>query len=111
MPILNGFEAAKRIREFEKVHADRVEAPPVRKSRRLNGRVPIFAVSASLFERQRKEMIDYGVDGWILKPIDFKRLRLILKGITDPEQRKKDVYRPGCNWEDGGWLQERQEDA
>lgn len=99
MPILNGFDASKAIRSAEK------DFPPAeRKSTQLNGRIPIFAVSASLREKQRNELIGYGMDGWILKPIDFKRLRVILEAIMDPEKRENVVYKPGCSWEDGGWF-------
>ncbi|KAI0073479.1 hypothetical protein K474DRAFT_1603252 [Panus rudis PR-1116 ss-1] len=100
MPIINGYEATERIRALEQSH----KLPLQRHSQRLNGRLPIFAVSASLFEEHRDEMYKLGIDGWILKPIDFKRLRVILKGVTDLSQRERDVYRPGCNWESGGWL-------
>ena len=99
MPLLNGYEATERIRALEQDHGliDRV-------SHQLNGRIPIFAVSASLFETQREELYKLGMDGWILKPIDFKRLRVILRGVVDLSQREKDVYHPGQNWEIGGWL-------
>lgn len=109
MPLLNGFEAAKAIRVLEKDVLNDPTPPetPVRLSKKLNGRIPIFAVSASLFERQRDEMIADGIDGWILKPIEFKRLRDILKGILDPVQRASDLYSPTRNWESGGWLEER----
>lgn len=100
MPLLNGYEATERIRALE----EKVENPNPRASNLLNGRLPIFAVSASLFEEQREDMYNLGMDGWILKPIDFKRLRLILRGVTDVSQREKDVYKPGRNWELGGWL-------
>lgn len=100
MPLLNGYEATERIRALE---ADIPSTEP-RLSHKLNGRLPIFAVSASLFEEHREEMYKLGIDGWILKPIDFKRLRIILKGVTDLSQREKDVYKSGCNWEIGGWL-------
>ncbi|KAF9013357.1 hypothetical protein BDQ17DRAFT_1386916 [Cyathus striatus] len=71
MPILNGFEATRRIRDLEK---STVGSPPIKRlSHILNGRIPIFAVSASLFEHQRDELFEHGMDGWILKPIDFKR--------------------------------------
>ncbi|PSS37031.1 hypothetical protein PHLCEN_2v1070 [Hermanssonia centrifuga] len=100
MPLLNGYEATERIRGLEQ----KEKKPHTRLSHKLNGRIPIFAVSASLFEVQREEMYNLGIDGWILKPIDFKRLRVILKGVTDLAQRKKDVYQPGCSWEAGGWL-------
>ncbi|KAK0201599.1 hypothetical protein DFS33DRAFT_1385902 [Desarmillaria ectypa] len=102
MPILNGFEATEKIRAVE------AESPvsTLRLSHRLNGRIPMFAVSASLFEQQRDKLLKCGMDGWILKPIDFKRLGVILSGVTDVCQRQRDVYRPGCNWESGGWLRE-----
>ncbi|KAF9462987.1 Tco3, phytochrome related signal transduction histidine kinase, partial [Collybia nuda] len=103
MPILNGFEATQEIRKIEKVHRNHIPPVEQRLSYELNGRIPIFAVSASLLERQRDELIDYGMDGWILKPIDFRRLSAILKGVTDRTQREHDVYRPG-NWEIGGWF-------
>ncbi|KAJ7695709.1 phytochrome-like protein [Mycena rosella] len=100
MPILDGYEATERIRIVEK------STPPMdRLSNRLNnGHIPIFAVSASLRETRREELANYGIDGWILKPIDFKRLKVILKGVTDPAQRALDLYHPGCSWEAGGWL-------
>lgn len=109
MPVLNGFDAAKRIRELEdrEKSSSSSVVPSTRLSIRLNGRIPIFAVSASLQERQRTEMMEYGMDGWILKPVEFKRLRIILKGILDPTQREQDVYRVGCSWEAGGWLDDR----
>lgn len=100
MPILNGFESTEQIRSFEKKNS----LPLSRLSQELNGRIPVFAVSASLVESQRNELWDYGIDGWILKPINFKRLNEILKGVTNPVQREKDLYMSGCNWEDGGWL-------
>lgn len=100
MPLLNGYEATERIRALEEENKE----PPRRFSHLLNGRLPIFAVSASLREDQREDMFNLGIDGWILKPIDFKRLRIILKGVSDLSQREKDVYHSGCNWEMGGWL-------
>jgi len=105
MPILNGFEATQKIRELEKSEDSISTAPVRRPSHQINGRIPIFAVSASLAERQREELLDCGMDGWVLKPIDFHRLHAILQGVTDATQRKRDVYKAGCNWEVGGWLQ------
>ncbi|KAF8195506.1 hypothetical protein BJ912DRAFT_1021221 [Pholiota molesta] len=103
MPILNGFEATQKIRGFEKkLNAEIVRRP----SQVLNGRIPIFAVSASLLEQQRDKLANHGMDGWILKPIDFKRLSVILKGVIDSSQRQNDVYHPGCSWERGGWLKD-----
>ena len=104
MPILNGFEATQRIRNFEKQQA---AVPHQRRlSYELNRRIPIFAVSASLSEKQHAELLEHGMDGWILKPIDFKRLMTLLQGVIDPVQRQKDVYTLGYDWENGGWLRE-----
>ena len=112
MPIVNGFEATQRIRALETDSASLVGTHSNgRLSHKLNGRIPIFAVSASLMEQQREELKGYGMDGWILKPIDFKRLSSILKGITDPKQRKCDVYRLGGSWEVGGWFENRLEEG
>ncbi|KAI5830635.1 phytochrome-like protein [Schizophyllum commune Tattone D] len=105
MPILNGFEATERIREVEKKDAANGDPTSNRLvSFRLNGRIPIFAVSASLQEQQYEELKNYGLDGWILKPINFKRLSTIMHGIVDIHQRQSDLYRPGHIWENGGWL-------
>lgn len=101
MPLLNGYEATERVRDLEKGFE-----PPHRLSHKLNGRIPTFAVSASLLEEKRQEIVDFGIDGWILKPINFKRLRSILGGIMDPTQRQKDLYREGGSWELGGWLRQ-----
>ena len=106
MPILNGFDASKAIRFLEHTFP-----PGTRRSTQLHGRIPIFAVSASLQERQRHEMVGYGMDGWILKPIDFRRLRTILDVIMNPERRDKVEYRPGCNWEAGGWFERSETQA
>lgn len=105
MPILDGFEATKAIRDLEDNSPARTPEELARISLRLNGRIPIFAVSASLAEHQREAMAKLGLDGWILKPIDFKRLSTILRGITDMTERRACLYHPGCNWEAGGWLE------
>ncbi|KAJ7163265.1 hypothetical protein C8R46DRAFT_1177450 [Mycena filopes] len=95
MPILDGYAATKRIRALEKCTPS---PDSLRLSNCLNGgHIPIFA-------HRREEMMNYGIDGWILKPIDFKRLKVILTGVTDPAQRQLDIYHPGCSWEGGGWL-------
>jgi DNA-binding response OmpR family regulator len=101
MPILNGLEATQQIRYLEATKFAKTD----RLAHSLNGeRIPIFAVSASLVERQREELEQIGIDGWILKPIDFGRLYTILRGVTDPVQRKRDEYGVGGSWEIGGWL-------
>jgi DNA-binding response OmpR family regulator len=72
-----------------------------------NGRLPVFAVSASLVEREKDKYIDAGFDGWILKPVDFKRVNHLLKGIVDRETRNACVHEPG-KWEQGGWFKKKE---
>lgn len=66
-------------------------------------RIPIFAVSASLVEAQKAHYCQLGFDGWILKPVDFGRLALLLEGIRNASVRKDAQYVPG-KWERGGWF-------
>jgi light-regulated signal transduction histidine kinase (bacteriophytochrome)/CheY-like chemotaxis protein len=104
MPIVDGFTSTKMIRSFEKTSA---AAHCLSLRARPNGRIPIFAVSASLVEREREKYIEAGFDGWILKPIDFKRTEMLLKGIVDEEMRERCIYMPG-KWEQGGWFNGRE---
>ena len=79
MPIVDGFSATKMIRSYEKTNS----MGALSKRAALNGRMPIFAVSASLVEKELQRYKDTGFDGWFLKPIDFSRVNELLKGIVD----------------------------
>lgn len=102
MPIVDGFSSTKMIRSFEKTKS----ASCLSDRAYMNGRIPIFAVSASLVEREKDKYIASGFDGWILKPVDFKRVNQLLKGIVDDEARNECLYSPG-RWEQGGWFEGR----
>ncbi|ORY73094.1 hypothetical protein BCR35DRAFT_281817 [Leucosporidium creatinivorum] len=102
MPIKDGFETTEAIRAMEA--ASPLPHAQLRPSTILNGRIPIIAVSASLPEKERPRLVESGFDGWSLKPVDFKRLRNLMRGAVDIARRKTDVYRPGF-WEQGGWLE------
>lgn len=99
MPIVDGLASTKMIRAFEQ-SGERSEPSTLGNKRR---RVPIIAVSASLVEREKTTYVDAGFDGWILKPIDFKRLETLLRGIIDDDVRAEALYVPG-EWERGGWF-------
>jgi CheY-like chemotaxis protein len=99
MPIVDGMDATKMIREFEQSSPEYTisdKAKPL-------GRVPIFAVSASLVERDTQKYIDTGFDGYIMKPIDFRRVNAVFSGLQADSQREALTYAPG-NWENGGWF-------
>jgi CheY-like chemotaxis protein len=102
MPIVDGLTSTKMIRAFEK--SDKCTG--LSAMAKFQGRVPIFAVSASLVERELSTYINAGFDGWILKPIDFKRLHTLLAGISDDDTRNACLYVQG-EWERGGWFQSR----
>lgn len=102
MPIVDGLTSTKMIRAFEK--SEKCQALSSLASHL--GRIPIFAVSASLVEKEGPTYVNAGFDGWILKPIDIKRLHTLLDGISDDEIRKSCLYVPG-EWERGGWFQGR----
>jgi len=99
MPIVDGHSSTKMIRSFEKTHPGGC----LSQRAQCNRRIPIFAVSASLVEKDRQKYINIGFDGWILKPVDFKRVDQLLKGIVDDDIRNNCLYEPG-KWEQGGWF-------
>ena len=105
MPIVDGLTSAKLIRSFEKTHPGQLS-----RCASLNGRIPIIAVSASLIEKDRQIYIDGGFDGWILKPVDFQRLSVLLHAIVEEETRSRCLYQPG-EWERGGWFRKRSTDV
>jgi CheY-like chemotaxis protein len=74
------------------------------KARKGNKRAPIFAVSASLLEKEKDKYTDAGFDGWVMKPINFARLNVLFSGLCDPEARREATYKPG-EWENGGWFE------
>lgn len=98
MPIVDGIAATKVIREIE---SKRSESSTTDENN-LISRIPIFAVSASLVERDEFSYIETGFDGWIMKPIHFSRLETILDGVHDLEARKGPSG--DRDWEKGGWF-------
>ncbi|KHO01665.1 ATPase-like, ATP-binding domain protein [Metarhizium album ARSEF 1941] len=99
MPIVDGLTSTKVIRSTEQSSEHKGRSAMAGSNRRI----PIFAVSASLVEENKQVYVDAGFDGWILKPIDFKRLGTLLAGIHASETRRACLYLPG-EWERGGWF-------
>lgn len=91
------------IRQFE-----RESEVPLSDKVSKNGRVPVFAVSASLLEKDAQMYIGAGFDGWIMKPINFNRLGVLFDGIQNQEVRNAATYKPG-HWELGGWFRRHAE--
>ena len=66
MPRMDGYEATRRIRALE----DRAKA-----------NIPIYAMTANVFEEDRQKALDAGLNGHIAKPIDIAALMAVLKGV------------------------------
>jgi len=108
MPLIDGIEATRLIRALEENNTtSSPEGSPRLESQTTlpRKRIPIIAVSASLAEHRINEYISAGFDAWILKPIDFKRLEIILASIDDAELRKGIMHGIDA-WEKGGWFNE-----
>ena len=65
MPVMDGYEATQKIRAL----SDKQKAS-----------VPIFAMTANVFEEDRKKAKDTGMDGFLSKPINLEELVQTLQG-------------------------------
>jgi len=67
MPVMDGMEAARRIRLGEAGEAER--------------RIPIFALTAHAMDGDREAFLEAGMDGYLSKPIRFATLRATLENV------------------------------
>ncbi len=68
MPVMNGYEATRLIRQL--------------KDERL-ARIPILAMTANAFEEDKQEALHAGMDGHIAKPINIDKLLETLKNMLN----------------------------
>ncbi len=68
MPVMNGYEATKKIRELE--------------DKGLSS-IPILAMTANAFEEDKKEAMRCGMNGHIAKPINVSKLFDMLDKVLD----------------------------
>ncbi|MCQ2240715.1 response regulator [Treponema sp.] len=68
MPVMNGYEATKKIRSLE----DKKKAG-----------VPIIAMTANAFEEDKNQAIECGMDKFVSKPFDINDLLVKLKEMMD----------------------------
>ena len=66
MPRMDGFEATRAIREKEKMRG---------------GHTPIVAITAYALEKDEKQCLAAGMDAYISKPMDFKKLFETIRGL------------------------------
>ena len=63
MPLMNGYDAAKAIRALDREDAKKV---------------PIIAMTADAFEEARKHALESGMNDYITKPLDMKKVKELL---------------------------------
>ena len=68
MPVMNGYEAAKRIRSLDRADA---------------GVIPIIAMTANAFTEDRMRAKEAGMDEHIAKPVDAKLLVKVIHKLVD----------------------------
>lgn len=70
MPVMDGFEAARRIRED--------------KSGAFDPNIPVYALTAHTMPRYREKATQHFMNGYITKPVDFYKLSTLISGIGEP---------------------------
>ena len=68
MPNMDGYEATEQIRKLE----DRDKA-----------NLPIIAMTANAFEEDWKLAIQYGMNGYITKPIEIEKVEKIMRAVLN----------------------------
>lgn len=74
MPVMDGLEATKRIRQMERNDMENV---------------PIIAMTANAFDEDMKKSIECGMNGHLAKPIDIQQLTETIKKIFIERQNEK----------------------
>ena len=68
MPVMNGFDATKRIREIEKATEGLRDIAPAR------SRVPVVALTAHALLEVRERCLESGMDDFLVKPYDEQQM-------------------------------------
>ncbi|OCK77846.1 hypothetical protein K432DRAFT_445052 [Lepidopterella palustris CBS 459.81] len=116
MPFVDGIRATTMIRAAEgrrslcqtqsqdqSADQSQIRPPPLSRAAQICGRTPIFAVSASLKIEAQSGLMEAGFDGWLVKPINFRRLNVVLAGALSRDKRKEGIYHEK-EFRLGGWF-------
>ena len=78
MPVLDGFSATERLREWEQ--------------REQRGRTPVVALTAHILAEHKERARQVGMDGHMSKPVEMSQLReLIAHWVVERERRQRDA--------------------
>jgi CheY-like chemotaxis protein len=94
MPEMDGYEATRRIREFEKTDPG--------SSKEMGGQVPIIAMTANVFREDIEKCLACGMNGHVGKPLNFDEvLRTLKKYLPKTTEQPGGADRPDGTAGDG----------
>ncbi|MCP4108003.1 MAG: response regulator [Desulfobacteraceae bacterium] len=77
MPVMDGLETSRRIREIEKSGDSELQIKPA---------VPIIALTASIMKEEQAKCLQAGMDEIVGKPVDFEKLFEIMEKSVSKDQ-------------------------
>jgi CheY-like chemotaxis protein len=80
MPVMDGVEATRVIREHEQKYGDHT---------------PIIALTAHALNEQREHLLGAGFDGYVSKPIDLSVLNGEMKQVLRLQRAAEETATPG----------------
>ncbi len=86
MPEMDGYEATRRIRDWEKAQSSKLEAERDSQLTAYSLQLPIIAMTAHAMKGDREKCLEAGMDDYIAKPIDIRKMFSILSRWVTPEK-------------------------
>ncbi|MDD2236268.1 MAG: response regulator, partial [Kiritimatiellae bacterium] len=93
MPIMDGYEATRKIRIWEREGGAMCSLPPNDSSASAAGNrlLPIIAITAHAMEGDREKCIDAGMSDYIAKPVTMEGIYAMLRKWLAPEWHRETV--------------------